>query len=344
MAEVSDVVVVGAGVAGLAAAGELRRRGAQVVVLDKARGVGGRCTTWRGPGELPLDHGASFLHGEDPGFVQAVEQTEGTVIPGWPARVEGRGDPCQRTAFAPREHRFAVVEGVSAFPKTLARGVDVRLQSRLTKLESREGALRIHVEGSEPLVARDLVLALPCEQAGALLDQGPEPSEAVAGLRALLGMLGTVPCLSLMAVYPEGAPSPGWDMLYPSPSQVLQLVSHESTKGRATSTVALVLQGRASFSGAQLEEPAESWASALLSEASRLLGGWAAEPVWTRPHRWRFARTDLSSELAEPPLVELDGGGRLGLAGELFSRGAGVEAAWASGIALARRIGRDEAP
>ncbi|MFN9939342.1 MAG: FAD-dependent oxidoreductase, partial [bacterium] len=42
-----DVVVVGAGVAGLACAGALRESGASVVVLEKSRGVGGRCATRR---------------------------------------------------------------------------------------------------------------------------------------------------------------------------------------------------------------------------------------------------------------------------------------------------------
>ncbi|HXM70476.1 MAG TPA: FAD-dependent oxidoreductase, partial [Thermoanaerobaculia bacterium] len=47
--EQADVVVVGAGVAGLAAARELRRRGLTVVVLEARDRIGGRVLTVRDP-------------------------------------------------------------------------------------------------------------------------------------------------------------------------------------------------------------------------------------------------------------------------------------------------------
>ncbi|MBW2529265.1 MAG: FAD-dependent oxidoreductase [Deltaproteobacteria bacterium] len=343
MAKQTDVVVVGAGVAGLTAARELSRGGASVVVLDKARGVGGRCATWRGPENLPLDHGVCFLHGDEPAFLDAVAGVEGTLLPGWPARVEGSGDPCQITAFSPRERRFGVVEGISAFPKTLARDLDVRRQTRVVALEASGGTIRLSSDGGDSFVARDVLLALPCEQTLELLRSLKGASEGIAGLQSLLEMLGTVPCLTVMACYAAEAEAPGWDMLYPRESRVLQLCSHESSKRPNARAPALVLQARASWSRAHLDDDVAEWSQQLLAEAGRLVGTWAARPSWTRAHRWRYARTDLSSELAEPPRVELDGGARLSLAGELFARGAGIEAAWSSGMQIARRIARGEA-
>lgn len=340
----NDAVVVGAGVAGLAAARELERRGARVVVLDKARGVGGRCATWRGPADLPFDYGVTFLHGDDEAFLQAVGEVEGTLVPGWPVRIEGSGDPCQTTAFAPRERRFGVAEGISAFPKTLAHGLAVELQSRVDRLELKDGAVRVHTDGGSCFAAPTVIVALPCEQARDLLEGWTEAAERLAGLRSLLGLLGTLPCLTVMASYPEKIEPPSWDMLYPRESRVLQLCSHESSKRAGASAPGLVLQARASWSGAHLEDDPAAWTQELLVEAGRLIGAWAVHPAWVRSHRWRHGRTDLSSELAEAPLVELAPGVRLGLAGELFARGAGVEAAWASGVALARRIAEGDTP
>ena len=61
----AQVVVVGAGAAGLAAADALSRAGCSVVVLEARERVGGRCFTRRMAGlDIPVELGAEFLHGE----------------------------------------------------------------------------------------------------------------------------------------------------------------------------------------------------------------------------------------------------------------------------------------
>ena len=63
----TDVVVVGAGVAGLAASAALRRRGRDCVLIEASGRIGGRAFTgW--PAALrgaPFDYGASWLHDAD---------------------------------------------------------------------------------------------------------------------------------------------------------------------------------------------------------------------------------------------------------------------------------------
>jgi monoamine oxidase len=61
----NDVIVIGAGAAGLAAAHELARAGQSVLVLEARDRVGGRCWTRHMPGlEIPVEVGAEFIHGE----------------------------------------------------------------------------------------------------------------------------------------------------------------------------------------------------------------------------------------------------------------------------------------
>ena len=55
-----DAVIIGGGIAGLSAAGELVASGRRVVVLEKSRGVGGRMATRR-VGDTVCDHGAQFF-------------------------------------------------------------------------------------------------------------------------------------------------------------------------------------------------------------------------------------------------------------------------------------------
>jgi phytoene dehydrogenase-like protein len=82
----ADVVVVGAGVAGLAAARALALGGQRVVVLEARDRIGGRTWTDSSLG-VPVDLGASWIHGVDgnplwalaPRFgVEAVEFTVGS--------------------------------------------------------------------------------------------------------------------------------------------------------------------------------------------------------------------------------------------------------------------------
>jgi len=60
----TDVVIVGAGLAGLGAAATLRRRGIDAIVLEASGRVGGRAYTSHPPelGGIWFDHGAQWLH------------------------------------------------------------------------------------------------------------------------------------------------------------------------------------------------------------------------------------------------------------------------------------------
>lgn len=71
----TDVLVIGAGMAGLTAAMALRRAGRSVHVLDKGRGVGGRMASRR-IGDATFDHGAQFITARDPRFVAAIGEWE----------------------------------------------------------------------------------------------------------------------------------------------------------------------------------------------------------------------------------------------------------------------------
>lgn len=337
----STVVVVGAGISGLSCARELATAGRRVVVLDRARGVGGRCATRRFEGQA-VDFGVVFLHGRDPEFLAALERVPGARLDGWPVALAGAGRPCQPEAFSPGERRLAWAEGVTAFPKHLAAGLELRLRTEVSSIEASGAQVRLGLQGGAAVDSEEVVLALAAEQADALLGKMAGAPREIESARGLLALSRSQPCLALIALYSAASPIPPWHALYPEDSRILQLVSHDSAKRPGAALRALVYQAHARWSGAHLEDP--DWPTALLREATRLLGPWAARPAAMQAHRWLHARNDRSAELAEPLLLTLPGGARIGVCGDRFAPGAGVEAAWRSGRAMARRILGEGAP
>lgn len=331
----ATVVIVGAGVSGLACAQALVAGGRRVRVVERARGVGGRCATRRVEGQ-PVDFGVTFLHGRDPAFLAALAAVPATLLDGWPLATFGAGRPCQPVAFSPGERRLAFAEGLTAFPKHLAAGIDLQLRAEVTGIGSNGPAVRLRLADGASVEAGAVVLALAAEQAHALLGTLPEPPREVESARGLLAFSRSLPCLTLIALYPPSAPAPQWDALYPEDSRILQHVAHDSSKRGHAGLLALVYQAHAHWSAAHLEDP--DWPSAVLKEAERLLGAWAARPSVADAHRWKHARSDRSAELASPMLLTLPGGARLGVCGDRFASGGGVEAAWKSGRAMAARL------
>jgi len=74
MNEDTDVLIIGAGAAGLAASRELSRAGLRVVILEARDRIGGRINThfdsW------PIELGAEFVHGKPPETLQIAERAQ----------------------------------------------------------------------------------------------------------------------------------------------------------------------------------------------------------------------------------------------------------------------------
>jgi len=80
MAKDPDVVIIGAGMAGLAAACDLGRAGLSVSILEARDRIGGRVLTQRDPAcESPIELGAEFIHGR-PGEILNPLRTAGATF------------------------------------------------------------------------------------------------------------------------------------------------------------------------------------------------------------------------------------------------------------------------
>src|SRR2546425_2709114 len=61
----ADIVVIGAGAAGIAAARRIMAANRRVIVVEAAAQIGGRCLTDTATFEMPFDRGARWMHNPD---------------------------------------------------------------------------------------------------------------------------------------------------------------------------------------------------------------------------------------------------------------------------------------
>lgn len=153
------IVIIGAGLAGLACAQALKQNGHTPTLFDKGRGLGGRMSTRRAQlssGTVTFDHGAPFIAAQDAGFNAELERwrEEGLVAP-WPMEY-GKAWVGTPTMNAPITH--------------LAKDHDIRLSSHVMGL-LRDGTrwLVLLNDGSLHGPYDAAIIAVPAEQAAAFL-------------------------------------------------------------------------------------------------------------------------------------------------------------------------------
>ena len=77
----TDVVIIGAGVAGLAAARRLREHGLQCTILEARTRIGGRVLTTRDArSPVPIELGAEFIHGDAPELTDIAREAGLTAV------------------------------------------------------------------------------------------------------------------------------------------------------------------------------------------------------------------------------------------------------------------------
>ncbi|MEV6597904.1 FAD-dependent oxidoreductase [Actinoplanes sp. NPDC051346] len=293
-----DVVVVGAGIAGLACARELTAAGVRVRVLERDRVVGGRLASERHAGRY-ADIGAAYFVADDPDFAVLAERWRAAglarpwtdtfaVFPGSPAR---------------GPMRWAAPGGLRSLAVDLARGLDVTLD---------------HEVRAVPDDADAVVLAMPGPQA---LRLAPP-----AGVAAATRRQEWQPVLTAVLAYPERV----WGDFhgaFVNDHPVLATVCDDGDR-RGDRAPVLVAHSTPELAREHLADP--SAAGPPLARAVGEILGIAAEPE-IQVRRWTSAQP-VSRESAA---YAVDG--RVWLAGDAFGRPR-VQTAWLSGRAVAAAL------
>ncbi|MEO1698916.1 MAG: FAD-dependent oxidoreductase [Planctomycetota bacterium] len=323
----SPVAVVGAGIAGLAAARALAAAGRPVTVFDKARGVGGRTSLRRGEAAT-FDHGAQYFTARDPRFRAEVDAwLEAGHVARWEGRlgaIDAPGEPTPKADDG--TERFVGVPGMNQMARAMSEGLDVRARARVERLERTGDAWSVWLDDGSAIGGFDaVVVTAPTEQAAALVDgHAPELARAARGVPMQ-------PCLAAMVAFETPLDVP-FDGLFVNAGPLSWAARNSSKPGRPE-VDAWVLHASPDFSEERFDAAPEDTARAL-TEALREALGLDALPAVTesQAHRWRYslaapARTD--GALADPS--------GLFLAGDWLA-GSKVQGAWHSGRAAAEAV------
>ncbi|HEU0205887.1 MAG TPA: FAD-dependent oxidoreductase [Pseudolysinimonas sp.] len=322
MTSADAVLVVGAGISGLACAHALRSAGVPVRVVERGRVPGGRMASRRLEGR-PVDLGAAF-------FTADLATGFGAVVQGWLDRGVARpwtdtfsvSDDGRPLTAKSGPMRYAAPAGLRALTTELAEGLDIEFEHAVDAV-STDGAAGGQHGQTGALGAGITVLAMPDPQARRLLPPGSAPAAA------LDGGVGWAPTIAVAL---------GWDRqvwprdihgVFVNGSPTLTFVADDGDR-RGDGAPVLVAHSTPELAGRHLSEP--DAAIGPITEAVRALLDIGVAPSWSYAHRWTFARTLAGHP--EPYLLH-DG---IGICGDGWGGTSSVGTAWASGDALGQAI------
>jgi len=318
----ADIVVVGAGWAGLSAASRLSASGFRVLVVEKGRGAGGRSATRR-QDSFQFDHGAQYFTARSDAFSRQVSQWQQRgLIAAWSPRLTVFGPRPDTTGKTPNA-RWIGVPGMNAVLADLAGNLDCRFAQRVERIDY-TAQWRLILAGGEELDAKALILTAPPAQSSALLG-GEHP------LSSELDVVPMGPTWALMAGFATD-PAPGFDAAFDNEGPLSWMACNSSKAGRSGSA-AWVAHASVEWSREHLERDSEWVADQLYAALCRRLDSEAVKPALLTAHRWRYAQCQARIETG----CLWHGEENLAVAGD-WAAGNRIEGAWISGQAAAQRI------
>ncbi|MCU1503620.1 MAG: hypothetical protein JWM12_2974 [Ilumatobacteraceae bacterium] len=308
------VIVVGAGLAGLVAAGAVAAAGNDVTVFDKGRGPGGRMATRR-IGAATVDHGAQFFTvRSDELAARVATWTAAGLVTEW----------CRGFGPVPDGHpRYVVRGGMNALPKHLAAGLDVRCESLVFAIRRTGHGMSVQLDDASLHECDAVVVTCPVPQSYSLL-----VSAEVAMPQALL-RADYDRTIALLAVLdaPSVVPEPGGVQGAPG----FTFIADNLRKG-ISAVPALTLHADPAWSKEHWDDDRDATHAALREAAVPWLG--SAMIVDSQVKRWRYA---TPRAIWPEPCWRAEDGLPVVLAGDAFA-GPRVEGAILSGLAGARSV------
>ncbi len=316
-----DLIILGSGIAGLAAARAGTAAGKSVLVVDKGRRIGGRVATRRADG-FRFNHGAQFLTARGDSFSKLCDSALAAgALAKW--QVAGRD-------------AFCGTPSMRDFPAFLGSGLTICQEVEISHIERVDAGVCFHDASGVVAHARRAIITAPAPQSATLLaDVAPELGVTASTARY-------APCMTAMFGFDDAQilpaqTGPVTDLDGPVGWGVWESHRPDGDSSRVSTLsplahppLALTVQGGPDWSAAHLEDDPAEIAAALLQAWQEKTGTRLPAPQYAAAHRWRYARVIEPAENAAPIVSQGLNGGDIAIAGDWLA-GARIEDAFVSG-------------
>ena len=304
-----DVVVIGAGMSGIACARALHAAGLPVRLIDKGRGIGGRMATRRvsvAGNSITFDHGAQYLdQSQDAANIAALGHE---AVAAW--------------HLAEGTSRIVGVPGMAALPKALAHDLDVTLNTRVATVRERGNVYEIETDAGKTTVSH-MVITVPAPQLTPIL--GETHLIVQQASRVLMR-----PCLTLMAAFNRDTPAPF--VTKRDANATLTWIAQNNTKpGRSTAYQTWIAQAHPDWSTTNIDVDQSEIKAQLVDLLCSELGVDPVKICHAGLQAWRYG-------LVEKPLGQSFLTHKMLWAGGDWCCGPKVQDAWQSGSEIAADV------
>lgn len=320
----TTVAVVGAGLAGVAAAQALSVRDIAVTMFDRGGSPGGRCSSRHSPAG-PFDHGAQYFTARDPRFSRVVAGLEKRgAVQSWGGRIVDlvAGKPRARDDG---ETRYVGIPDMRAVVHGAAGALDITCATRIASAQPSAHGWALADETGFELGEYDaLILAMPAEQARPLVPAGSTLVSTVRTARS-------APCWALMIAFEAALPL-DFDGAFVEHPDIAWLARDSSKPGRPDGE-RWVVHATATWSAAHLTRPADEVAALLRASFFAAVDLPPVAHRHAEAHRWALARPAATRR----PGICWDADLRLALCGD-WCLGPRLEDAYLSGLGAAQKV------
>lgn len=328
----TNIAVIGAGLSGLSCAESLQKAGHNVIVFEKARGVGGRMSTRRTDDDFQCDHGAQYFTARDPLFVAELERwIDAGAAQQWHPLLHRPEQSSNDISTKKETQRFVGTPGMNAPLHFLSQDLNILTSTMVTGITRRESLWQVQTVQNDSTATHQfdaVILAIPSPQAIALLP------DSCHDLRALCEQHAMFACWALMLRFDQRV-AIDFDAMFVNTGPLSWIARNSSKPGRPDSEVWLLHASRA-WSAEHLENSPEQVSDDLQTafcEATGLAMTDCAPSFWSA-HRWRYSQADTATN---PPGAAWDPAQLIGMCGD-WLHGGRVEGAWLSGHQMAQQL------